>query len=76
MEGGYYFRDAKVLPFGRFELQTVDGNRQAGQHRFQAGLGYFVAGQNLSLKAAYGQVRPNNAPNTNQFTAQLQFFYY
>ncbi len=78
VEGGYLFRGPGVMPFGRFEAQNVAGNSAASQHRFQAGLAYFIAGQNLSLKAAYGQVRPNSttAPNTSQFTAQLQFFYY
>lgn len=75
-EGGYLFRGPGVMPFARAEAQNISGNSNASQHRFQAGLAYFVAGQNLSLKAAYGQVRPNAAPNTSQFTAQLQFFYY
>ena len=73
-EGGYLFRDAGVMPFVRAEAQNISGNSAVSQHRFQAGLAYFIAGQNLSLKAAYGQVRPNAAPNTGQFTTQLQFF--
>lgn len=72
VEGGFLFRGPGVMPFARAEAQNISGNAAASQHRFQAGLAYFISGQNLTLKGAYGQVRPN----TNQVTAQLQLFSY
>lgn len=69
-----FLRRARVLIV---EVQNISGSSApASQHRYQVGLAYFVAGQNLTLKGAYGQVRPRTGVNTNQFTAQMQCFYF
>jgi hypothetical protein len=43
------------------------------------GLNWYVAGQNFKITPAYARLEVPNNPNvrgTNQFTIQLQAFYY
>ncbi len=46
--------------------------------RFGGGLSWYVSGQNFKLTAQYLRVEPKNSAvkPTNQFTLQLQAFYF
>lgn len=82
-QAGVFIASAKVMPFFRYEHQefTAPGNNLPGsgmidQSRYQAGIGYYYKGNNTALKLAYTRVEPKTGTATNQFTIQLQAFYY
>lgn len=78
-ELGFFLAGPKVQPYLKYEKQTfARSNNTKGQHRFQVGMNYYIAGQNLKLTAAYTKIMPSNlpTPSTNQFTVQLQLFYF
>jgi len=79
-EGGYYISSAKLMPWGRFESQSFSGSANAGrnQKRFQVGLTWYAEAHNFNIRSAYSRVIPTaGGPSpTNQFTVQLQFFYF
>jgi hypothetical protein len=78
-ELGYFMAAAKVQPYLKYEKKTLAlSNNTKGEKRAQVGLNYYIAGQNLKLTAAYTKVMPSNppTPSTNQFTVQLQLFYF
>ena len=44
--------------------------------RWSVGLNYWYAAHNANIKAGYGRIDPRGLPEQNQFTVQLQFFFY
>ncbi len=80
VELGYYLSAAKVQPFVKYEDQKFKGsfNPSRDQTRWGAGLNYYVAGQNLKFTGQYVRVKPKNGAisSTNQFTVQMQVWYY
>jgi Phosphate-selective porin O and P len=79
-EAGYYFSAVKLQPFLQFHGQSFSDavNDSKSSHRYQAGLHYLVSRQNLKLTAAYTRLAPKlgSATSTNEFTIQLQVFYF
>lgn len=80
-EAGWYFGGVRLLPFFRYEQQNFDreSDRLANRRNVQAGLTWYPYGHTLNLRGAWICLqRPNDpaAPSVNQFTIQLQFFYF
>jgi hypothetical protein len=77
-ELGYYFGKRKLLPYVRVENQGFCEARNTGrdQRRYQGGLAFFPNGHNLNVKGAYTRISPRVGESTNQFTIQMQFFYF
>lgn len=79
-EAGYYCKTLKAQPFFQFQRQDYSDSVNDGRtnNRFQAGLNYYVSGQNLKFTFAYTRVVPNlsELAATNEFTVQLQAFYF
>ncbi|HUO31952.1 MAG TPA: porin [Bryobacteraceae bacterium] len=80
-EAAYYFHHLKVQPFGRFETQMfVAGVNSAKDiNRYGGGVNYYVHGQNLKWTAQILRALPQNGSTlrpTNEFTMQMQFFYF
>jgi hypothetical protein len=80
-EGAYYFHKAKVQPFAKFETQdfvaAVNGTKDID--RYGAGLNYYLRGQNLKWTFQYLRALPQNGSTirpSNEFTMQLQMFYF
>jgi hypothetical protein len=80
-ETSYYFHHGKVQPFGRFEKQVfvvpVESTKDVS--RYGGGVNYYIHGQNLKwtaqcLRALPAQGSPLKP--SNEFTIQLQFFYF
>jgi len=44
--------------------------------RVGAGVNYFMLGHNANVKALYTRISPKVGNKSNQFTIQLQFFYF
>ena len=80
IEAGYYFSAVKLQPFVQFHEQRYSDavNDSKSSHRYQGGFHYYVYGTNLKLTAAYTRLVPklNSAAPTNEFTIQLQVFYF
>jgi hypothetical protein len=52
-------------------------NTSTNRDRYSAGLNYYVSGQNLKFTAQFARNAPNGGiPWTNQFTIQMQVFYF
>ncbi len=77
-EGGYYFTEHKIMPFIRYEEQNFSPNasRSKDQKRYQAGMTWYPSGHNFNIKGAYTKVDTRVGNSTNEFTVQLQAFYF
>ena len=75
-EAGLYFKPLRLMPFVRFETQSFDPVAFVDNSRYQAGFTYYFSGHNANLKAAFSRLNPDTGNDSNQFTAQLQVFYY
>ena len=75
-EAGYFIRSVKLLPFATYGSKDVAGTDAGDESRWSVGLGYMAFGHNLNLKAAYGRIEPKGKPALDQFTVQLQAFYF
>jgi hypothetical protein len=75
-EAGLYFKPLRIMPFVKFETQNFDPAAAVDNTRYQAGFTYYIAGHNANLKVAYSRLDPDVGNASNQFTTQLQLFYY
>jgi hypothetical protein len=87
-EAGYFLGGLKLQPFIRFEQQIYTsgtagcpaaGCNTLNKKVYQGGIGYFPFGANFNIKAAYWHKELPNDPKTattEQFTVQIQLFYY
>ncbi len=76
LEAGVFFKEAKIGPWARWERRNTPSDGTKTENRYLVGINYYVYGTNLNLKAAYGRVEPKVVAGTNQFTLQLQAFYF
>jgi len=75
-EAGYYIASAKVMPFASYSSKDISGTETGDETRWLIGFGYLPYGHNMNLKLAYGRIEPKNGTSVNQFTIQLQGFYF
>jgi hypothetical protein len=75
-EAGLYFKPMRIMPFVKFETQSFDPVAAVDNVRYQVGLTYYRWGHNTNLKLAYSRFDPDVGISLNQFTTQLQLFYY
>jgi hypothetical protein len=75
VEAGLYFKPLRIMPFVKYETQNFDGVTP-DVVRYQAGFTYYRFGHNVNLKLAYSRRDPDVGNSSNQFTTQLQVFYY
>lgn len=75
-EAGYYFPKAKLMPFLTYSDKDLAGTDSGDETRWSVGLGYMAFGHNVNLKAAWGRVEPGAGRSADQFTVQLQGFYF
>ena len=76
VEAGYLFRAAKVTPVLQFERRDLASASVGDETRAAAGANYWWAGHNASIKALYTRISPRGARKQNEFTVQLQMFYF
>ena len=81
LEGGYYVHKAKIQPFTKYEAQAfvTAANASKDINRFGLGANYYIRGQNLKWTCQYLRASPRNSTTlkpSNEFTVQLQLFYY
>jgi hypothetical protein len=80
-EAGFFIGSPKVMPFFRYEQQKYadDVNKSLNKTFYQAGFGWYPYSSNFNVKAGFGRKEfPNDTKTatTNQYTVQLQIFYY
>lgn len=75
VDGGMFFKGTKLGPWARYERREFDASGRA-ETRALVGLNYYVYGNNINVKAAVGRFKPVTGPEQNQFTLQLQAYYY
>lgn len=75
-EAGFFISAAKLMPYGTFARKDLAGTEVGDETRWSAGLAVFVAGHNFNIKAAYGKVEPKLGKSADQFTVQMQAFYF
>lgn len=75
---GYYFSGAKMMPWIRAEHQDfADAAQDPNDNsRWQGGLTWYPSGHNFNVKGALSHVKPRAGNSTNEYTVQLQYFYY
>jgi hypothetical protein len=75
---GYYLAGPKVMPWARYERQDfkLAASDPNDNKRWQAGATWFPNGHNFNIKGAYSHVTPKVGNSTNEYTVQMQFFYY
>jgi hypothetical protein len=78
LQAGYYLSGPKIMPWLRAERQNFSQavNDARDNNRAQAGLTWYPNGHNFNVKGAYSRVKPRVGNKTNEFTVQMQFFYY
>lgn len=76
VELGYFIRAFKLTPVFQFTGRDVVDTDIGDEHRWSIGMNYWWAGHNANVKAAYGRIDPRGLKEQNQFTIQLQLFYF
>lgn len=81
VEAGFFLGGPKIMPFIRYEQQSYSADVNKGLNRtfYQGGLGYYPYGSNFNIKAGFTRKDAPDNPNvasTNQYTVQVQVFYY
>ena len=76
LELGYFLRDLKLTPLFQLTSRAVVDTAAGDETRWSIGLNYWWAGHNANVKGAYGRITPRGLAAQNQFTIQLQVFYY
>ena len=75
-ELGYLIRAFKITPVFQFTTRDIDGGDVGDESRWSIGVNYWWAGHNANIKGAWGRIDPRGLPEQNQFTIQLQLFYF
>jgi hypothetical protein len=76
LELGYFLSRPKITPVLQYVQRGVVDAASGDESRVSIGLNYWWAGHNANVKGAYTRINPSGAKNQNEFTIQVQFFYY
>ena len=76
LEAGYLVRGLKLTPFVQITNRNVVDTSTGDETRTSLGGSYWWAGHNANIKAAYTYIDPKVLPSQNEFTIQLQVFYF
>ena len=75
-EAGYDWSKAKLMAYGTWARKDLAGTDVGDETRWSAGLAVFPAGHNFNIKAASGRIDPKGGKRADQYTIQLQAFYF
>jgi hypothetical protein len=81
IEAGVFLKKAKIAPILRYEQKTFNQsvNEPKNENRFVAGLNFYPipgAENNFNIKFWWQRVNLKTGYATNQFTVQMQAFYF
>jgi hypothetical protein len=75
-DAGIFLKNSKIGPWVRFEQRKFDVLKTRDEQRYIVGLNYYPMGNNFNVKAGLARFKPVVGPQMNQYTVQLQVFYY
>jgi hypothetical protein len=75
-EAGYLIPKTKFQPVVQIAQRDFSDGGGADESRYAAGVNYFINGHNANVKALYSRIDFDGVQAANQFTVQIQFFYY
>jgi len=76
LELGYFFRQLKLTPVLQYTNRAVSDSSVGDETRWSLGLNYWWRGYNANIKGAYARIDPRTLASQNEFTIQLQLFYF
>jgi hypothetical protein len=76
LEIGYFIRALKLTPVLQVTNRAIVDTTIGDETRWSIGANYWWAGHNANVKVAYGQINPVGRGPQNEFTLQLQVFYF
>lgn len=76
VEVGYLIQALKLTPVLQFAHRDIVGRSLGDETRVSIGANYWWVGHNANIKAAYTRISPRSLRAQNQFTVQLQVFYF
>jgi hypothetical protein len=76
LEVGYFLRALKLTPVLQFTNRGISGTDVGDETRWSIGVNYWWAGHNANVKTAYTRIDPRVLAAQNEFTVQLQLFYF
>jgi len=76
VEAGYLINALKLTPFMQFARRDIQEGSASDETITSVGTSYWWAGLNANVKVAYARISPRGLPKQNEFTLQLQVFYF
>lgn len=76
LEAGYLFGKTRFMPVVQLAKRNIAGRTLGDENRYGGGFNYFLTGHNANIKALYTRIDGKGLRAANQFTVQLQFFYF
>jgi hypothetical protein len=76
LELGYLVAALKLTPVLQFSNRDVVNATVGDENHWSIGANYWWAAHNANVKGAYSRISPNGSPSQNEFTVQLQLFYF
>jgi len=76
LELGYLISALKLTPVLQFSNHDVVDTTTGDENHWSVGLNYWWAGHNANVKGAYSRIKPSGLASQNEFTLQLQLFYF
>jgi hypothetical protein len=76
LELGYFLRHLLLTPVFQFTRRALVDTEAGDETRWSIGVNYWWAGHNANIKTAYSRIDPHRLAKQNQFTIQLQVFYF
>jgi Phosphate-selective porin O and P len=76
VEVGYLIKSAKLTPVLQFTHRDLTGGSAGDETRTSIGANYWWAGHNVNVKGAYTRIAPRGLAKQNEYTVQLQLFYF
>ena len=73
-EAGYYFQALKIEPFVQVNYENMTSESLSDKHFMQAGLAYYIKGQNLNVKLGIGQFGGDGIKNQTQVLLRMQAY--
>lgn len=76
VELGFLIRALKLTPVVQFSRRDLVDVSAGDEKRVSIGANYWWAGHNANIKGAYTRINPNGLASQNEWTLQLQLFYF
>jgi hypothetical protein len=73
-EASYYFQELKIAPFVQVNYENFDKKTLNDKHFMQAGIAYYIKGQNANIKLGVGRSGGNHLKNQTQVLLRMQVF--